>query len=89
VAEHEDLEDGPTEQRVEDEEGEEGEDQDLDQGEWRGITDPEQAETAIEGRSGTKPKKPPTGEELRAIKDATNLFRSSSFKLQVNSSDIV
>ena len=28
--------------------------------------------------------KPPTGEELRAIKDATDLYRSNSFKLQVN-----
>ena len=36
-----------------------------------------------ETRSGTKLKKPPTGEELRAIKDATDLYRSSSFKLQV------
>ncbi|KAG6918794.1 hypothetical protein DXG01_011546 [Tephrocybe rancida] len=33
---------------------------------------------------GTKPKKPPTGEELRAIKDARDLFRSSSFKLQID-----
>ncbi|KXN85109.1 U3 small nucleolar RNA-associated protein 22 [Leucoagaricus sp. SymC.cos] len=30
-----------------------------------------------------KPNKPPTGEELRVIKDAADLFRSSSFKLQV------
>ncbi|KAI6169695.1 Nrap protein [Pisolithus thermaeus] len=28
--------------------------------------------------------KPPTGEELRMIKDAVNLFQSSSFKLQVD-----
>lgn len=34
-------------------------------------------------RRGTKPKKPPTGEELRDIKDAADLYRSSSFKLQV------
>jgi len=30
-----------------------------------------------------KPTKPPTGEELRVIKDATDLFKSNSFKLQV------
>ena len=29
---------------------------------------------------------PPTGEELRNIKDATELYRSTSFKLQVRSS---
>jgi U3 small nucleolar RNA-associated protein 22 len=28
-------------------------------------------------------KKPPTGEELRAMKDAADLYQSSSFKLQV------
>lgn len=33
---------------------------------------------------GKKINKPPTGEELRAIKDATDLFRSNSFKLQVS-----
>ena len=32
---------------------------------------------------GGKPKKAPTGSEVRAIKDAAELFRSSSFKLQV------
>jgi U3 small nucleolar RNA-associated protein 22 len=50
--------------------------------EWGGI---EPAKDIIEEESygGTKPKKPPTGEELRTIKDATELFRSSSFKLQV------
>lgn len=35
------------------------------------------------GKRGTKPKKPPTGEELRNIKDAADLYQSSSFKLQV------
>ncbi|KAI6044517.1 Nrap protein [Pisolithus marmoratus] len=29
-------------------------------------------------------KKPPTGEELRMIKDAVNLYQSSSFKLQID-----
>lgn len=53
--------------------------------EWGGIRDPGpgDTETAAESQRGTKPKKPPTGEELRAIKDATDLFKSSSFKLQV------
>lgn len=32
-----------------------------------------------------KRRNPATGEELRVIKDATDLFRSSSFKLQVGS----
>ena len=43
-------------------------------------------EAEDEKRTGTKPKKPPTGEELRNIKDATELYRSSSFKLQVSNS---
>lgn len=34
--------------------------------------------------TGKKIHKPPTGEELREIKDATDLFRSNSFKLQVS-----
>ena len=34
--------------------------------------------------AGKKGRKPPTGEELRAIKDAADLFQSSSFKLQVS-----
>jgi len=51
--------------------------------EWGGVTGC-QAEIEEEHRAGTKPKKPPTGEELRAIKDAADLFRSGSFKLQVS-----
>lgn len=54
-----------------------------DDEEWGGISSPVKDDSASAGRPGTKPKKPPTGEELRAIKDATDLFRSSSFKLQV------
>lgn len=57
------------------------------QEEWGGISGDQQAAvaeaTTYEHRTGTKPKKPPTGHELRAIKDATDLFKSSSFKLQV------
>jgi len=48
---------------------------------WGGISGEQAA--SYEHRTGTKPKKPPTGQELRAIKDATDLFKSSSFKLQV------
>jgi U3 small nucleolar RNA-associated protein 22 len=60
-----------------------------DEEEWGGVTGG-QAEIEEEHRPGTKPKKPPTGEGLRAIKDAADLFRSGSFKLQVtpNSFDI-
>lgn len=80
------VEDGPTD-KVEDDE-EDGMDTDGDEesgeGEWGGLDDNEEA--AGDGyQHGTKPRKPPTGEELRVIKDATDLFRSSSFKLQVHS----
>ena len=55
--------------------------------EWGGISDAgkqaEEEAMAYEHRTGTKPKKLPTGHELRTIKDATDLFKSSSFKLQV------
>ncbi|KAL6304485.1 Nrap protein [Sparassis latifolia] len=34
--------------------------------------------------TGTHPQKPPKGEELRDIKDATDLYRSTSFKLQID-----
>ncbi|KAF9552839.1 Nrap protein [Agrocybe pediades] len=57
--------------------GEEGE-------QWGGI-DGVEAQPGIEDHSaGKKAIKPPTGEELRAIKDATDLFKSSSFKLQID-----
>ena len=56
-----------------------------DEEEWGGIDGERSNAPEREGREpGTKPEKPPTGEELRAIKDATDLFRSSSFKLQVS-----
>ncbi|KAG5642940.1 hypothetical protein DXG03_001857 [Asterophora parasitica] len=59
------------------------ENDDEDEGEWGGLQGNDQA--AVDGlQPGTKPKKPPTGEELRVIKDATDLFRSSSFKLQID-----
>ncbi|KAH9476209.1 Nucleolar protein 6 [Psilocybe cubensis] len=51
--------------------------------EWKGIgstmdTLPDTHPT------GKKSHKPPTGEELRAIRDASDLFKSGSFKLQVD-----
>ncbi|CDO77351.1 hypothetical protein BN946_scf184786.g12 [Trametes cinnabarina] len=36
------------------------------------------------GHSGSHIVKPPTGEELRKIKDATDLYRSTFFKLQID-----
>lgn len=56
-------------------------DQAEDDQEWQGIGT--NAATPEEHFSGKKPTKPPTGEELRAIKDASDLFKSSAFKLQV------
>ncbi|KAF7375127.1 Mannose-6-phosphate isomerase [Mycena sanguinolenta] len=50
--------------------------------EWGGITSTQPA-TVIES-NGSKPKLPPTGEELRVINDAQNLFKSSTFKLQID-----
>lgn len=57
--------------------------EDEDQGEWGGIAVSNEAIPVEETHGGKKAKQPPTGEELRAIKDASDLFRSSSFKLQV------
>lgn len=59
------------------------EEEDQEDQEWGGIRGDKDSDAH---QPGTKPKKPPTGEELRVIKDATDLFRSSSFKLQVRSS---
>lgn len=59
-----------------------------DDEEWGGMDVDVEVKDQSKGEGhqpGTKPKKPPTGEELRTIKDATDLFRSSSFKLQVRS----
>lgn len=46
--------------------------------EWGGV----HHEGQDRGNPGEKPSKP-TGEEIRAIKDASDLFRSNTFKLQV------
>ncbi|KAI0317967.1 Nrap protein [Amylostereum chailletii] len=53
-------------------------DVDAEEEEWGGLS------TGVSPRRIGKPKKPPTGEEVRAIKEATDLFRSSSFKLQID-----
>jgi U3 small nucleolar RNA-associated protein 22 len=56
-----------------------------DDAEWGGIPSTLNDHTSVEVHGhGTKPQKQPTGEELRVIKDATDLFRSSSFKLQAS-----
>ncbi|PPQ69881.1 hypothetical protein CVT25_005586 [Psilocybe cyanescens] len=58
-------------------------DEGEDDGEWKGIG--ANAETLPDEHfTGKKSNKPPTGEELRAIKDASDLFKSGSFKLQVD-----
>jgi U3 small nucleolar RNA-associated protein 22 len=52
--------------------------------EWGGVGDEVQTVNPARNEpSSSKTKKPPTGEELRAIREATDLYRSSSFKLQV------
>lgn len=54
-----------------------------EEGEWGGIgVTPSLPQENLKGGSG-KRNKPPTGEELRDIKDAADLFKSNSFKLQV------
>ncbi|KAJ2925593.1 hypothetical protein H1R20_g11503, partial [Candolleomyces eurysporus] len=59
--------------------GDEGEE------EWGGVGDEVQpANSAHNELTSSKFKKPPTGEELRAIREATDLYRSSSFKLQID-----
>ncbi|KDR65095.1 hypothetical protein GALMADRAFT_148991 [Galerina marginata CBS 339.88] len=40
--------------------------------------------SSMDEDDGKGSNKPPTGEELRAIKDASDLFKSSSFKLQID-----
>ena len=57
-----------------------------EEGSWEGLDgiDDGKAVEIPNDRHGTTPKKPPTGEELRTIKDAADLYMSSSFKLQVS-----
>ncbi|KAF8996020.1 Nrap protein [Cyathus striatus] len=88
-------EDEQTESQYEDDnvdgsgdEGSEGEGEPMEQDdeEWGGLD-----ESAADNKGAGSPevnsgkaKKPPVGEELRLIKDASDLFKSSSFKLQID-----
>lgn len=74
--------DGVEEEDEEEEVGSEEEEED----EWNGLGD-SGTDAPISGPSGGggKPKKPPTGEEVRAIKEATDLYKSNTFKLRVRS----
>ncbi|PPQ96699.1 hypothetical protein CVT26_010251 [Gymnopilus dilepis] len=52
---------------------------------WGGVEGGSTAVPLPDGQQNAhKSKKPPMGEELRAIKDASELFKSSSFKLQID-----
>ncbi|KAI0759414.1 Nrap protein [Trametes elegans] len=59
-----------------------GEDGDRSHNDEIGGASDEEADDA--GPSGPHIVKPPTGEELRKIRDATDLYRSTSFKLQID-----
>ncbi len=50
---------------------------------WHGICASSAEETAQLCASGSRTHKPPTGAEITAIKEAQDLFMSSSFKFQV------
>jgi U3 small nucleolar RNA-associated protein 22 len=50
--------------------------------EWGGINGATSNAAPQERYTGPTSKKLPAGEELRAIKDASDLFKSSSFKFQ-------
>ncbi|KAA1477008.1 Nrap protein [Dentipellis sp. KUC8613] len=67
-----------------DDEPMDAEDGDGEDEDWGGIDGTEEVEAEESHHAGGKPKKPPTGEEVRSIKEATELFRSSSFKLQID-----
>lgn len=55
-----------------------------DEDEWTGLSNAEpMVVDSVPHIKGNKKHKPPTGVEVREMKEAENLFRSSSFKLQV------
>ncbi|KAI0368535.1 Nrap protein [Pilatotrama ljubarskyi] len=60
----------------------------TDGDEWEGPDNASEGEEQLGECPGDRPgnhiTKPPTGEELRKIKDATDLYRSTSFKLQID-----
>lgn len=65
---------------------EDSEDSGSEGEEWNGLgKDVEMQDARNVDPSSSKSKNPaPTGEEVRAIRDATDLYRSSSFKLQID-----
>jgi U3 small nucleolar RNA-associated protein 22 len=53
--------------------------------EWGGVESEPGKVVAGHANGGHASRVPPSGEELRTIRDATDLYRSGSFKLQVRS----
>jgi U3 small nucleolar RNA-associated protein 22 len=51
--------------------------------EWGGVESEPAKVAAAHANGGNASRVPPSGEELRTIRDATDLYRSGSFKLQV------
>lgn len=82
------------EDSAEEEEGSDAEamsemDEAEDGDEWGGVEGGSTTAPLPEGQQQPhKSKKVPMGEELRDIKDASELFKSSSFKLQVPNSSL-
>ncbi|KAK7471072.1 U3 snoRNP protein [Stygiomarasmius scandens] len=68
-------------ENVEEGEDEEDEDEEGEEGEWGGVGRGESDN--LPPVNGSKSLKP-TGEEIRAIKNATDLYRSNTFKLQID-----
>lgn len=67
-----------------DEDRMEEQDEDEDEeDEWAGLGEGGVDTSTGPSGGGGKPKKPPTGEEVRAIKEATDLYKSNTFKLRV------
>ncbi|KAF9022542.1 Nrap protein [Hymenopellis radicata] len=51
--------------------------------EWGGVSAPAPMDVE-EGPSSSKPSKPPTGVEVREMREAGDLYRSSTFKMQID-----
>lgn len=66
-----------------DEDEGEGESIGSEEEEWGGVGGTGVGTSASTLGGGGKPKKPPTGEEVREIKEATDLYKSNTFKLRV------
>ncbi|KAI0718445.1 Nrap protein [Cerioporus squamosus] len=52
--------------------------------EWQGLDAAPDSQSAPPDPSSSRAVKPPTGQELRNIKEATDLYRSTSFKFQID-----